>query len=137
MKHQHWRKSLAWSMASLALVAAVTACSGGDNASSPSPGTAVPSQTAPDAAETEGAAESSPSPEVRTESGEYVGMMDGHTIEITVNGQAMAFQINAETAEKVSTWEEGTQVKFQYQEHTLDVNGEQVKQYSITAIDKA
>ncbi|REK63220.1 MAG: hypothetical protein C6P35_14745 [Cohnella sp.] len=68
--------------------------------------------------------------------GEYIGLMDSHSIEIKTENGPTPFQIDAATAEKLSDWEQGTPVKFQYKEEKLDANGEQVKQNVIVSIDK-
>jgi len=48
----------------------------------------------------------------------------------------VAFQISPEIAEKVDSWESDIPVKFSYSEDKIDVNGEQVSQYTIHSIDK-
>lgn len=133
---------LALSTAVLAL--ALTACSGDNAESSPSPSaSASPTTSAsPTASASASAAVESPSAspsasqEAKITDGEFVGVSDTHTIEIKTEEGATSFQVSPEIVEKVTPWEEGTKVQFQYTEETVDVDGQQVKQRTITTIDK-
>jgi hypothetical protein len=139
-------KTLAWSTAVLTLMLIGTACSGGNNdstaSSSPSASQAAsPAAAASPSASASASASASPSasssPEMKTATGDYQGLSDPHSIEIKVDGQSENFQISPETADKISSWEAGTKVSFQYTEQDLDVDGKKVKQLTITVIDKA
>lgn len=121
-------KTLALSAAVLTMALSLSACGGGNNdndaAASPSPSAASaasPSASPAMATETESASPSSSSDEAQVMSGKFNGMIDGHTIEIETGAGAVAYQVDADTADKVSTWEEGTSVKFQYKENTITV----------------
>ncbi|KIL35891.1 hypothetical protein SD71_10925 [Cohnella kolymensis] len=131
---------MALSTAVLAL--ALTACSGDNVKSSPSPSaSASPTTSASPTASASAAVESpsaspSASQEAKITDGEFVGVSDTHTIEIKTEEGATSFQVSPEIVEKVTPWEEGTKVQFQFTEETLDVDGQQVKQRTITTIDK-
>jgi len=131
------RTAMAMSVAVLTLALIGTACSNNNNAnSSPS---ASPSVTASPSASGATATESanpSASSETYTATGEYVGLQDSHSIEITTDKGPAGFQVSPEIAEKVDTWEDGTPVKFEYTAETLDVNGEKIVQNTIISIDK-
>ncbi|MFC5531632.1 hypothetical protein [Cohnella yongneupensis] len=136
--------TIALSAAVLALMLVATACSNNDGNAKPTP-SATPSVTASAAPDesaaspepsVEASAEPSEAPEVKSVTGEYVGLIDGHSIEIKTADGSTAFQISPEISDKVDPWAEGTSVKFEYTEDTLDVNGEQVTQYTIQSIDK-
>lgn len=137
-------RTLAWSAAALTLAIALSACSGDNDSDSTLSASSSPSVTAPaspsgsPSASPDATASASPSgTSMKQEaSGEFVGMIDNHSIEIKIDGTAKAFQVDPETLEKVSDWDEGTKVKIQYIDNTVDVDGEKVIQSSITAIDK-
>ncbi|MBW5447075.1 hypothetical protein GE107_13480 [Cohnella sp. CFH 77786] len=117
-------KTLAMSAAVLTIALAMTACSSGggkDNASGASPSaSSSESASASPAMASESPSESaSAEPQIMT--GKFNGLTDSHTIEIETGIGAVAYQVDAETAEKVSTWEPGTSVKFQYKENTITV----------------
>lgn len=133
-------KSLALSAACLAIAIAVTACTN-DKANTASQ-TPSPSAGSSDAVASSPAAPSpSASPageeDVKQAEGEYTGMIDGHSIEIILDGEATAFQIDMETAEQVSDWEMGTRVKFRYTAKSMDINGDKIQVLTIQTIDKA
>ncbi|TJY40929.1 hypothetical protein E5161_14530 [Cohnella pontilimi] len=138
-------KTLAWSTAVLTLMLIGTACSGGsynnsEASSSPSAAAALAPSASASPSESPSASASpsaSSSPELKTATGEYVGLSDPHSIEIKVDGKSENFQISPESADKISSWENGTKVSFQYMEQELDVDGQKVKQLIITVIDKA
>jgi len=46
--------------------------------------------------------------------GELVGLMDPHTVEITVDGEAAAFQLTDIAQQQISTLKDGSQVSFIY-----------------------
>jgi hypothetical protein len=137
-------KILVWSTAVLTLMLIGTACSGANNndsaaTSSPSASAAVPSPSA-SVAETASASASpsaSNSTEAKSASGEFQGLSDPHSMEIKVDGKAETFQIDPKTADKISSWDVGTKVSFQYSETTQDVNGQKVTEMTIKSIDKA
>jgi hypothetical protein len=142
MKKQNG-KILVGSMAVLTLMLIGTACSGGNNndsaaMSSPAASTAVPSPSA--SAAPSASASASPSASTSTEdksaSGEFQGLSDPHSMEIKVDGKAETFQIDPKTADKVSYWNVGTKVTFQYSEATQDLNGQKVTELTIKVIDK-
>lgn len=130
MKRTH--RMVALSAASLMLALALSACSDGNNGS-PSPSS--PSPTSSVAPET-GSASPSAAPETQASSGEYVGLIDGHSIEIKTANGTEVFQVDPQIEEKITDWEEGAKVKFQYTEAELEVDGEKVKQSTIVTIDK-
>jgi len=134
----HQLKTLALSAACLAIALTVTACNGERSNASNQTASPSPSEVAvtPPASESPSASPTGDNDLISAE-GEYTGMMDGHSIEIMMNGQATPFQIDYDTADKVSDWEMGTRVKFQYTERELNVDGEQIKQLTIASIDKA
>ncbi|MGX6444402.1 BsuPI-related putative proteinase inhibitor [Neobacillus sp. K501] len=47
-------------------------------------------------------------------SGEYVGRMDPHSIEIVVDGETTAFQLSEEAIQQITTIKEGSTVSFLY-----------------------
>lgn len=143
--------TLALSAALLALMLTASACSDNNNngnagssgtpavtaSATPDGGNANPSGD-PATEEPSGDPSAEPSGDAGAQemSGEYVGLGDGHSIEIKTADGPTVFQVSPEISDKVDPWEEGTKVKFTYTEETLDVNGEKVKQYTIQSIDK-
>jgi uncharacterized membrane protein len=137
MKKNNNKTAMVMSIAVLTLVLMGTACSNNNNAepsltSSPSISASSSASTAP---ETESASPTA-SPEAQISTGEYEGQPDGHSIEIKTADGPTVYQISPEIGEKVSAWEPGTSVKYQFTEDTLDVDGKQVKQLTIITIDK-
>jgi hypothetical protein len=129
--------TLALSAALLALMLTATACNNDNNAEpSPSvmPSPTVTASASPDAVEASPSAE--PANAEQEGTGEYVGLADGHSIEIKTADGSNAFQISPEIEAKLDQWAEGTPVKYQFTEETIDVNGEKVTQYTIISIDK-
>lgn len=128
----HKVKTLAWSAAVATLALSIAACGGGQPDGSNSTPPSSPSLPAKSPTH-------SPTDTVgaKTGEGEYVGLMDPHSLEIKVDGQPTPFQIDPELATKLSDWEAGTKVKFEYTEEELDVNGQSIKQLTITSIDKS
>lgn len=128
----HKVKTLAWSAAVVTLALSITACGGSQSNHSNS--------AAPSSSPTQATESPSPSPtdteKAKTGEGEYIGLMDPHSLEIKVDGQPTPFQIDPDLATQLSDWEPGTKVKFAYTEEELDVNGQSIKQLTITSIDK-
>jgi predicted small lipoprotein YifL len=129
--NRHKTKMLALGAAVIALAVSLTACGSNQPASSRPASTATPSQ----------AAESSPvtptdDKATNTGEGEYIGLMDPHSLEIKVDGQTKPFQIDPELATQLSDWEAGTKVKFAYTEEQLDVNGQTITRLTIQSIEK-
>ncbi|WP_373230172.1 hypothetical protein [Cohnella sp.] len=126
------KTAMVMSVAVLTLVLMGTACSNNNTDSSPSASpslSASPSMSA--APETEGTA-----PVVHEGTGIYVGQGDTHSIEIKTEAGPTAFQIPPEIGDKVSSWESGTAVKYQFTEEIVDSGGEKIKQPTIITIDK-
>jgi hypothetical protein len=137
-------KILVGSTAVLALMLIGTACSSANNndsaaTSSPSASAAVPSPSvsAAPSASAGASPSASNSTEAKSASGEFQGLSDPHSMEIKVDGKAETFQIDPKTADKVSYWNVGTKVSFQYSETTQDVDGQKVTEMTIKSIDKA
>lgn len=130
--------TLALSSAVLALMLITAACSNDNGNSNNANATPSASPTVTASAETggESSAEASANPETHEAVGEYVGLIDSHSIEVKMEDGTVAFQISPEIAEKVDSWESDIPVKFSYSENTIDVNGEKVSQYTIHSIDK-
>jgi hypothetical protein len=76
------------------------------------------------------------SPETLSGTGEFEGLQDSHSVEITTDKGPTPFQVTPEVAEIVDQWEQGTPVKFQYTSETLDASGEKVEQNIIISIEK-
>lgn len=131
--------TLALSSAVLALTLITAACSN-DNGNNSNNANATPSATPTVTASADTGGQSSEEapakPETHEAVGEYVGLIDSHSIEVRMEDGTVSFQISPEIAEKVDPWESGTPVKFDYSEDTIDVNGEKVSQYTIHSIDK-
>jgi hypothetical protein len=133
------KTAMVMSVAVLTLVLMGTACSSNSNHktySSPSASVSVSASPSDSAAPETESASPSASPETQNSTGEYVGLQDNHTLEIKTGDGPTAFQISPEIADQVDPWGEGTKVKFQYTEATLDVDGKQVKQLTLVSIDK-
>jgi uncharacterized protein with LGFP repeats len=142
----------ALSAAVLALMLLTTACSTNNNnntnasnssatspaptvsaSATPDPEEPAPSQTAEEPTASE---EPAPSEDDSFVTGDYVGLVDGHSIEIDTEEGPKVFQVSPEIEDKVGPWEEGTPVKFHYKEQTVDVDGQKVKQYTIEFIER-
>ena len=141
MKKKTNKTAIAMSIAVLTLALIGTACSNNANNanSSPSASSSVSASPSPSPSASEVIAETeSPdaSPETLSGTGEYVGLQDSHSVEITTEEGPTPFQVTPEIAEKVDPWEKGTPVKFQYTSETLDANGENVEQNIIISIEK-
>ncbi|WP_211747481.1 hypothetical protein [Paenibacillus sp. Marseille-Q4541] len=61
-----------------------------------------------------------PDTEVKEGSGVYTGQADPHTIEITINGQATAFQLGEGMDTEIANLEEQTPVDFTYEEKAIE-----------------
>jgi hypothetical protein len=126
---QRKMKNLIWSAAVLTVLMTSAACSSGASTNavskdtpsvSPSPSASMSSS--PAAATPSSSPSASASQEATTATGEFGGMIDGHSIEIKKDdGTTAGYQIDPDTADKVSTWEVGTKVKFQYTGNTVTV----------------
>jgi len=130
--------TLALSSAVLALMLIASACSNNnDNVEATT--SAAPTVTASSTpAPGESASPDAPSEDAQTDfvTGEYVGLIDGHSIEIKTADGSTVFQISPEIADQVDPWAEGTKVKLKFTEQTIDVNGEKVTQNIIQSIEK-
>ena len=144
-------KHSAWTVAVLSMLLMGTACSSDkDNSNagasvSPSasssasatlpsdPGASDPAIASPDDSPSP---PPSPSADKLEGTGTYNGLGDANSIEIQFNGQPTAFRIDPSIADKLSGWEEGSAVKFQYTETTVVSDGNSLKQYTIVSIDK-
>lgn len=132
---KHNKTAMAMSAAVLTLVLMGTACSNNNQVVNSTPSASSTVSASPTASGNPDAETASPSasPELLTGTGEYVGLQDSHTIEITTEEGPAAFQVSPEIAEKIGGWEDGTPVKFQYTSLVLDAGGEQ---NTIVSIDK-
>lgn len=124
------KTAMVMSVAVLTLVLLGTACNNNNNAPSASP-TLSASPSATSGTVTEGIV-----PEVQEGTGEYEGQVDNHSIEIKTEAGLKVFQITPEIGEKLSSWESGVTVKYQFTEETLDSGGQSIKQLTIVTIDK-
>jgi hypothetical protein len=129
------KTAMVMSVAVLTLVLMGTACSNNNN-TDPSPSASSSVSANPDASPVTENASPSASSEVQTSTGEYGGQIDGHSIEIKTDAGPTAFQISADIGDKVSSWDPGAKVKYQFTEETLDVDGKQIIQFTIQSIDK-
>lgn len=79
----------------------------------------------------------SASPEVETKQGEgeFVGLADSHTVEITVDGEAAAYQLGEGTDSAAAALKEGDKVSFEYTEAAIEGDAT-AKLLTITKIAK-
>ncbi|WP_201007291.1 hypothetical protein [Paenibacillus glycanilyticus] len=79
----------------------------------------------------------SASPEVVTKQGkgEFIGLADSHTVEITVDGEAAAYQLGEGTDSAVAALKEGDNVSFEYTEAAIEGDAT-AKLLTITKIEK-
>ncbi|TVX98227.1 hypothetical protein [Cohnella terricola] len=135
---KHKKTALAMSAALLTLALMGTACSSNNNNANTSPSASPSSSASPSASITPDSANETPdaSPELISATGKYVGLQDSHAIEIETEQGSEGFQVSAEIADKVDSWEENTPVKFEYKVETIDANGSQIEQKTIITIDK-
>lgn len=124
------KTAMAMSVAVLTLVLMGTACS--DNNNIPSPSSSLTASPSPSASTAPEATEQA----VQEGTGFYEGQVDTHSIEIKTDAGPTVFQITPEIGEKVSSWESGESVKYQFTEETIDADGEKLKRLTIIAIDK-
>jgi hypothetical protein len=131
------KKAIALGAAALVLLLAVTGCKNANKddvtASASAPASAASSASADPNASPVNASPSA-APETTEQTGEYVGQIDGHSIEIKTDKGSVAYQVSPEISDQVSSWDEGTKVKFQSSEIALD--GSDTKQLTITKIEK-
>jgi hypothetical protein len=130
------KTAMVMSVAILTLVLMGTACSSNNNNTDPSPSASSSVSANPDASSVTENSSPSASPDVQSATGEYGGQIDGHSIEIKTDAGPTAFQISPDIGDKVSSWEPGTKVKYQFTEETLDVDGKQIIQFTVQSIDK-
>lgn len=141
MKKRKNSSTLALSAALLALMLMTAACNDNGTLSKATP-SATPTTSASASPSGEVAPEDSneasadPESETQEAAGEYVGLIDSHSIEVKMEDGPVAFQVSPELAEQLDPWESNIPVKFRYTEQKIDVNGEQVVQYTIVSIDK-
>lgn len=130
--------TLALSSAVLALMLIAAACSNDKGNVEPATSATTTAEANSTPAPSETASDAEPSEDAQNDyvTGEYVGLIDGHSIEIKTAGGTNAFQISPEIAEQVDPWAEGTKVKFIFMQQTIDVNGEKVTQNMIQSIEK-
>ncbi|MBB6730976.1 hypothetical protein [Cohnella zeiphila] len=148
-------KHSAWTVAVLSMLLMGTACSSDKDNSNASasvtpsasssasasatlpsdPGASDPAVASPDDSPSP-TPSPSPSADTLDGTGTYNGLGDANSIEIQFNGQPTPFRIDPSIADKLSGWEEGTAVKFQYTETTIVSDGNSLKQYTIVSIDK-
>jgi len=133
-----------------ALVLLATGCSGGDKAAGPSPSetassspAAEPGATPPPAASatTPSSGEPASTPRepaqnVLTGTGNLVGLVDGHSVEIETEAGPVVFQISQEIRELVENWDTGTKVRFEYVKETLQTDSGQVELLRLVSIEK-
>lgn len=144
-------KQTACAVAIISLLLMGTACSNNNDQPTVSPSSSASASPMASATSSPDANEASPSPSASASSdanapadaeavqegtGTYNGQIDNHSIEIEFNGEPVAFQIDEDVSAKISGWDEGVSVKFQYKETTLDADGQQLKQRTIVSIDK-
>lgn len=79
----------------------------------------------------------SASPEVAAKQGKgvFVGLADSHTVEITVDGEAAAYQLGEGTDSAVAALKEGDNVSFEYTEAAIEGDAT-AKLLTITKIEK-
>ncbi|MBB6633552.1 hypothetical protein [Cohnella thailandensis] len=147
-------KNTAWTIGLLSMLLLASACSNDNNnaknanatpsasaSSSPTESSSASPEASPSASPSSSPSESpsaSPSNEVKKleGSGVYNGQVDNHSIEVEFNGEPTVFQIDSDVSEKISDWNEGIKVKFEYTEESIDSGGQTLKQLTIVAIEK-
>jgi hypothetical protein len=131
MKNKNKSITTKWTvLLSSTVLAAVllSACNGNNN-----------NNTAPTATPTESvspAPTESPVAETKQGNGVFVGLADSHTVEITVNDEAAAYQLGEGTDEAVNALKEGDAVTFEYTETAIEGDAT-AKLLTITKIGKA
>lgn len=132
MKKNNKRTTTVISIAVLSLLLMGTACS--SNNANNAETSASPSVSASPSASSTPSASPSATQDVATDTGEYVGLQDNHTVEIITSEGPTAFQISPEIFEQVAEWDSGIPVEFQYTAVELDANGDIVKPMTIISI---
>ncbi|GLX67221.1 hypothetical protein [Paenibacillus glycanilyticus] len=108
----------------------LSACNNDSNSnvnSSPSP--TVSASPSPSAS-------ASPEAESKQGKGVFVGLADSHTVEITVDGEAAAYQLGEGMDTAVADLKEGDNVSFDYTEEAVE-GDEAAKVLTITKIEKS
>ncbi|MGO4108695.1 hypothetical protein [Paenibacillus sp. YAF4_2] len=108
----------------------LSACNDNNNSNvnaSPTPSATVSASPTP-----------SESPEAQTKQGKgvFVGLADSHTVEVTVDGEAAAYQLGEGMDEAVNTLKEGDNVTFEYTEAAIEGDAT-AKLLTITKIEKS
>lgn len=98
---------------------ALAACSQDGGETSGSGGSSAAPGSSSSAVEEQGTNGEQVNPEVKEGSGIYTGQADPHTIEITMDGQAAAFQLGEGMDSEVAKLEEQTPVDFTYMEKAI------------------
>ncbi|RUS45401.1 hypothetical protein [Cohnella sp. AR92] len=144
-------KNTAWTVGVLSMLLLASACSNDNdskNASASPSASSPPAATASASPEASSPSEPSPSasPSAPASSsneqkklegtGVYNGQVDNHSIEIEFNGEPTVFQIGSDVSDRISNWNEGIKIKFEYTESNIDSGGQTFKQYTIVTIDK-
>lgn len=107
------------------LAMGLAACGGGKSAETPSPSA---SPSAPVASET-------PAETVKRATGEFVGLADGHTVEIITGGEPVSYQFDsALLLDTMEGFQKGDPVSFEYE--IRDIGGGNT-QHWLTKIEKA
>lgn len=123
-----------------ALVIVQAGCFGGDKATGPSPSTTASSSPAAPAGTPSSGETASPSREpaqdVLTGTGNLVGLVDGHSVEIETETGPVVFQISQEIRELVENWDTGTRVRFQYVKETIQTDSGQVESLRLVSIEE-
>lgn len=144
-------KNTAWTVGVLSMLLLASACSndnGSKNASASPSASSPPAATASASPEASSPSEPSPSASASAPAsssneqkklegtGVYNGQVDNHSIEIEFNGEPTVFQIGSDVSDRISNWNEGIKIKFEYTESNIDSGGQTFKQYTIVTIDK-
>ena len=145
-------KNSAWTIGLLSMLLVAGACSNDNAKNANASPSAISSPTASSSSSPEASPSSSPvssesaspspsAPASNEEnklegSGVFNGQVDNHSIEVNFNGAPTVFQIDSGISEKISSWDEGIKVKFEYTEANIDSGGQTLKQFTIVAIEK-
>lgn len=112
---------------------ALAACGQDGGETSGSGGSSAAPGSSSSATEEQGTSGEQVNPEVKEGSGMYTGQADPHTIEITIDGQAAAFQLGEGMDSEVAELEEQTPVDFTYMEKVIEGEAE-LKQLILLSI---
>ncbi|SFE87601.1 hypothetical protein SAMN05216378_4418 [Paenibacillus catalpae] len=130
MKNKNITTKLTVLLSSTMLAAILlSACNNNNNTNNTTP-TATPTESV-SPAPTE-----SPVAEAKQGKGVFVGLADSHTVEITVDGEAAAYQLGEGTEEAANALKEGDAVTFEYTEAAIEGDAT-AKVLTITKIEKA